>query len=146
MKNKSGDQIPLKKTGRHRKAIRVGSLNKKYMTLLFLGLGRSELIIISIFLIPIASYWKIFEKAEQPGWAALIPIYNLIILMKIINKPWWWALLCIIPYLGIIWIIWSNNLMVKRFGKTEAFTIGIVLLAPIFLPILAFGNFKYIKE
>ena len=94
------------------------------MTLLFLGLGGAELILISIilipfFIIPIASYWKIFEKAEQPGWAALIPIYNLIILMKIINKPWWWALLCIIPYLGIIWIIWSNNLMVKRFGKTE---------------------------
>ena len=121
------------------------------MTLLFLGLGGTELILISIilipfFIIPIASYWKIFEKAEQPGWAALIPIYNLIILMKIIDRPWWWALLCIIPYLGIIWIIWSNNLMVKRFGKTEAFTIGIVLLAPIFLPILAFGNSKYIKE
>jgi hypothetical protein len=121
------------------------------MTLLFLGLGGTELILISIilvsfFIIPIASYWKIFEKAEQAGWAALIPIYNLIILMKIIDRPWWWALLCIIPYLGIIWIIWSNNLLAKRFGKTEAFTIGIVLLAPIFLPILAFGNTKYIKQ
>ena len=117
------------------------------MTLLFLSqLGGTELILISIILIPIASYWKIFEKADQPSWAVLIPIYNLIVLMKIIDKPWWWALLCIIPYLGIIWFIWSNNLMVKRFGKTEAFTIGIFLLAPIFLPILAFGNSKYIKE
>jgi hypothetical protein len=121
------------------------------MNLLFLGLGGVELILISIilipvFFIPIASFWKIFEKAEQPAWAALIPVYNLIILMKIIEKPWWWALLCIIPYLGIIWTVWSINLMVKRFGKTEAFTIGIVLFAPIFLPILAFGNSKYIKE
>ncbi len=122
------------------------------MTLLFLGnLGGTELFVIAIVLIPmsiipIISYWKIFEKAEQPGWAALIPIYNLITLMKVIDKPWWWALLCIIPYLGIVWIIWSNNLMVKRFGKTEAFTVGIILLAPIFLPILAFGNSKYIKE
>lgn len=120
------------------------------MTLLFLGLGEQELILLTIvlipfFIIPIASYWKIFEKAGQPGWNALVPIYNLIILMKIIDKPWWWALLCIIPYLGIIWIIWSHNLMVKRFGKTEAFTIGIVFLAPIFLPILAFGASKYIK-
>jgi hypothetical protein len=121
------------------------------MTLLFLGIGGQELIVLSIilipiFIIPIASYWKIFKKAEQPGWAALIPIYNLIILMKIIDKPWWWALLCFIPYLNLIWIIWSTNLMVKRFGKTEAFTIGVVLLPPIFLPILAFGNSRYIKE
>jgi hypothetical protein len=66
--------------------------------------------------------------------------------MKIINKPWWWALLCIIPFLGIIWYIWSINLLVKRFGETEAFTVCVVLLAPVFLPILAFGNFKYSKE
>lgn len=120
------------------------------MIFLFLELlGGAELFLIAIifivFIIPVASYWKIFEKAKQPGWTVLIPIYNLVILMKIIDKPWWWALLCIMPYLGIIWIIWSNNLMVKRFGKTEAFTIGIMLLAPIFLPILAFGDSKYVK-
>lgn len=121
------------------------------MKLLILGLEGSELILISIVLIPfiiipIISFWKIFEKAGEPGWAALIPIFNLITLMKIIEKPWWWALLCIIPYLGMIWFIWSHNLMVKRFGKTESFTAGIIFLAPIFLPILAFGNSKFIGQ
>ncbi|MBN8684363.1 MAG: hypothetical protein J0L99_17070 [Chitinophagales bacterium] len=72
------------------------------MKLLILGLGGAELILISIVLIPfiiipIISYWKIFEKAGESGWATLIPIYNLITLMKIIGKPWWWVLLCIIP-------------------------------------------------
>ena len=119
------------------------------MTLLAL-FGTPELIVIFMilipfFLIPIISYWKIFEKADQPGWAAIIPIYNFVILMKIIDKPSWWAFLCIIPYFGLIWIIWSNNLLVKRFGKTEAFTIGILLLPFIFLPILAFSESKYIK-
>jgi hypothetical protein len=119
------------------------------MKLLLLGLGGAEmtLLLLTLFVvIPIASYWKLFEKAEQPGWAAIVPFYNLIVLMKIIDKPWWWALLCVIPYLGIVWVIWSNNLLVKRFGKTEAFTVGVVFLPPVFLPILAFGNTYYIQE
>jgi len=35
-------------------------------------------------------YWRIFEKAGKPGWASLIPIYNTIILLEIVGKPWWW--------------------------------------------------------
>ena len=121
------------------------------MILLLSSLGSNELILISIIIfpfiiVPIISFWRIFEKAGEAGWAAFIPIYNHVIIMKIINKPWLWALLCIIPFLGIIWYIWSINLLVKRFGETEAFTVGVVLLAPVFLPILAFGNFKYSKE
>jgi hypothetical protein len=116
------------------------------MQLLLIGLGGAELVLLLTVLfvaIPILSYWKIFEKAEQPGWAAIIPLYNLIVLMKIVDKPWWWALCCCIPYLGIVWGVWSNNLMVKRFGKTEVFTIGVILLPPLFLPILAFGDAQY---
>jgi hypothetical protein len=119
------------------------------MKLLLLGLGGAEmtLLLITLFVvIPIASYWKLFEKAEQPGWAAIIPLYNLIVLMKIVDKPWYWSLFCCIPYIGFVWAIWSNNLLVKRFGKTEFFTIGVLLLPPVFLPILAFGNTEYIKE
>lgn len=117
------------------------------MILLFINLGSLELliIIISFIILPLISYWKIFNKAEQPGWAAIIPIYNLYILTKIVNKPWWWLLLCLIPIVGLIWRIWILNLMVKKFGQTEGFTIGIVLLSFIFLPILAFGDSKFTK-
>lgn len=87
--------------------------------------------------------WIIFEKAGQPGWAALIPVYNLIVFMRIIGKPWWWILLWMIPYAQLVWIVWGYNLLAKKFGKSEGFTVGIVFLGFIFLPILAFGSATY---
>lgn len=99
-----------------------------------------------IFLIPIIiSVWKLFQIAGKPGWACIVPIYNTIIQLEIIKKPWWWLLLMMIPYLGIIWQIWALNLFVKSFGKDEGYTVGCVFLPFIFLPILAFNkNTKYI--
>ena len=116
--------------------------------ILFINLGLTEIILIlfiliPLILVPIISLWKLFEKAEQPGWAAIVPLYNFIILMRVVNKPWWWALLCVIPYIGLIWMVWSHNLLVKKFGKTELFTVGLIFLPFIFFPILAFGNNEY---
>ena len=48
-----------------------------------------------------------------------------------------------IPYAGLIWSIWATNLLVKKFGKDEGFTIGIIFLPFIFFPILAFGSSKF---
>ena len=101
-------------------------------------------IVLLIFLLPTIAMWKLFEKANKPGWAVIIPIYNIIVFMEIIGKPWWWLFLWLIPYLNIIWIIWSWNLMVKSFGKSEGFTIGVILLGMIFIPILGFGDSEYI--
>lgn len=99
------------------------------------------LLILSIIFI---SLWKIFEKAGKPGWKGIIPIYNLIVLLEIVGKPWWWIFLMAIPTLGFIWTIWTWNLLSKSFGKSEGFTVGIILLGIVFLPVLAFGNSKYI--
>ncbi|SEW55448.1 DUF5684 domain-containing protein [Chitinophaga arvensicola] len=84
--------------------------------------------------------WKVFEKAGQEGWKALIPIYNAYIFTIIIGKPWYWLLLMCIPYVGIIWTIWGTNLLSKSFGKTEGFTVGLILLGIVFYPILAFDR------
>ena len=94
-----------------------------------------------LFIVPM---WKLYAKAGQPGWAVLVPFYNIIIWMRIIGKPWWWLLLMMIPYVGIIWSIWSINLLVKRFGKSEAYTVGVIFLGFIFLPMLGYGSSKYI--
>lgn len=99
---------------------------------------------LAIAVLVIASMWTIFTKAGQPGWAAIIPIYNMIVLLKIVGKPVWWILLMLIPFVNYIFIIWTYNMLSKSFGKTEGFTVGLILLGIVFFPILAFGDAKYL--
>ncbi len=101
------------------------------------------IIYFAVIVLLIASMWGVFAKAGKPGWAALIPIYNLIVLLEIVGKPWWWLLLMMIPLLNIVFAVWTYNLLSKSFGKSEGFTVGLLLLSIIFLPILAFGEAKY---
>lgn len=93
----------------------------------------------------IVTIWRIFEKAGQPGWAALIPIYNTYVLLKVVNRPWWWLLLMLIPLVNIvIWIIVALDLA-KVFGKSTVFgVVGLILFTPVGYGILAFGSAKYL--
>jgi hypothetical protein len=92
----------------------------------------------------IAAMWKLFEKAGQPGWAAIVPIYNTYIMLKIGGKPGWWLLLMFIPVVNIIFAVWMINMISKSFGKDEGFTVGLVLLGIVFFPILGFGEARYL--
>jgi hypothetical protein len=91
----------------------------------------------------IAGWWMMFEKAGEAGWKSIIPIYNIIILLKIVGRDWWWVLLMLIPIVGfIIWIIVALDLA-KVFGKGTGFAIGLIFLTPIFALILGFGSDTY---
>ncbi len=94
----------------------------------------------------IAAQWKIYTKANQPGWACIVPIYNLYILTKIVKKPGYWVLFMLIPLVNIVFLIWTTNLLSKAFGKDEGFTVGLIFLGFIFYPILAFGDAQYILD
>ena len=86
--------------------------------------------------------WKLFEKAGQPGWACIIPIYSTLVLLRIVGKPWWWIfLICFVPF---VFAIWTLNMLSKSFGKSEGFTVGLLFLGFIFYPILALGDAKYL--
>ena len=91
----------------------------------------------------IASMWKVFTKAGQPGWACLIPFYNIYIMTKIAGKPGIWVLWMCIPLVNIVFMIWLYNMLSKSFGHEEGFTVGLILLGIIFWPILGFGSSKY---
>lgn len=106
-------------------------------------MGTSVLFTLAIFVLVIASMWVIFTKAGKPGWAAIVPIYNIIVLIEITGKPLWWIILLIIPVVNIVFGIWLINLLSKSFGKGVGFTIGLLLLSPVFMAILAFGDAKY---
>src|SRR5438045_5035425 len=91
----------------------------------------------------IAAWWKIFTKAGQPGWASIIPIYNLYVWCKIVGRPWWWILLMLIPFVNFIILIILCIDMAKSFGKGAGFGIGLAFLVIIFWPILVFGRSEY---
>ena len=109
------------------------------------GIGIVGLVIwLAIMVLLIASVWKVFTKAGQPGWAAIIPIYNLVVLLKIIGKPVWWIIGFLIPIVNFIVLILMSLELAKVFGKSTGFAIGLMLLGIVFFPILAFGDAKYI--
>jgi Family of unknown function (DUF5684) len=96
-----------------------------------------------IALLVIVAMWKVFTKAGRPGWAAIIPIYNIYVWCKIVGRPGWWVILMLIPFVNIIVGIVVCIDMAKSFGKGAGFGIGIALLGFIFLPILGFGSAQY---
>ncbi|HLG42168.1 MAG TPA: DUF5684 domain-containing protein [Planctomycetota bacterium] len=91
----------------------------------------------------IASFWKVFTKAGQPGWASIVPIYNLIVLIQISGRPLWFFVLFFIPVANLIAIILIMIDIAKKFGKGPGFGLGLALLGIIFFPILAFGDAQY---
>lgn len=108
--------------------------------LLFIGI-----LSIAITLILTVSLWKIFSKANEAGWKAIIPIYNIVVLLKIIGRPWWWILVLPIPVLGLVLQVIVGLDLAKSFGKSEVFGIfGLCLFIYIGFPILGFGSAKYV--
>lgn len=100
-------------------------------------------IVLAIIIAVIAGIWKVFEKAGKPGWAAIIPIYNLIVLLEIAGKPLWWIILFFIPFVNLIAVILVSLAVARNFGKSDAFGIGLALLGFIFYPILGFGDAQF---
>jgi putative flippase GtrA len=99
-------------------------------------------VIICVFLW--AAFWKIFAKAGQPGWASIIPIYNVFVLLRIVGKPAWWFFLLIIPGVNIVSLIMLTHELSKSFGKGAGFTFGLMVLSFVFYPILGFGGAPYL--
>ncbi len=91
----------------------------------------------------IVSNWKIFTKAGKPGWASLVPIYNLVIMLRIACMPEWMIILFFLPLANAFVGLIMQAKIVKAFGKSTGFVIGYFLLPLIFLPILAFDNSQY---
>ncbi|WP_442589871.1 DUF5684 domain-containing protein [Pedobacter sp. AW31-3R] len=97
-----------------------------------------------LLVLTVVGLWKMFEKAGKPGWAAIIPVYNLIVLLEITGKPMIWIIWLIIPCTSPIFAIWLVNLNMKSFGKSVAYTIGAIFLPFIIYPIIGLGDSVYL--
>ncbi len=102
--------------------------------------------ILALVLPTIIGMWKIFTKAGHPGWAALVPIYNIIVMLEIARKPIWWIILFLIPFVGIVFAIITWAAIVENFGKSGGFVVGLIFLPFIFIPILGFGDAQYLPN
>jgi len=91
----------------------------------------------------IVTMWRLFEKAGQPGWAAIVPIYNIVIMLRVAGKPEWWVILYFIPLVDIVIQIIAYVGIADKFGKDGGFAVGLIFLPFIFFPILAFGEAQY---
>src|SRR5437764_15136590 len=94
----------------------------------------------------IATMWKVFSKAGQPGWGCLIPIYNIYCLVKIAGKPGWWTILMFVPLINIVISILVVIGIATNFGKSGLFAVGLIFVPFICYPILAFGDAQYGEE
>jgi hypothetical protein len=96
-----------------------------------------------VFILMVVALWMVFAKAGKPGWASIVPIYNIFVMLEIVGRPWWWLLLMFIPVVGLIMAIIVAIDMAKAFGKGTGFGIGLAFLPFIFYPVLAFGDAQY---
>ncbi len=111
------------------------------------AMGFMLIVELVLLVILIVSMWMIFQKAGKPGWAAIIPIYNVIVLFEIVGLQWYWIfifLVMFIPVIGGLVLLafgfYLAYLLAKSFGKDVGFAVGLFLLSFIFYPILAFNK------
>ena len=106
-------------------------------------MGAMGLVWLALLVLMIAALWRIFVKAGEPGWAAIIPVYNLVVMLKIVGRPVWWIVLFLIPFVNLVMGFIVAFDLAKVFGKGAGFALGMIFLFPIFYPILGFGSAKY---
>lgn len=105
--------------------------------------GLPILLLLGFLVVTIMGWWKLFIKAGKPGWAALVPVYNVVVLAQIAGRPEWWAVLFFIPIANLVVMVILGMDVAKRFGRGDGFGVGLGLLPWIFYPILGFSESKY---
>ncbi len=105
--------------------------------------GALAAIYLLIAVVLIVSYWKIYTKAGKPGWAAIVPIYNIIVLLDIVKKPVWWVILFFVPCANIVALVLVALEFVKVFGKPSWHAALFILFGIVYAPYIAFSSAKY---
>jgi hypothetical protein len=107
------------------------------------GMAIFWLLYLAVAVLVIAGFWKMFEKASKPGWAAIIPFYNEWVLCETAGRPGWWLVLLLIPFVQIVvwFIVWID--LAKRFGKGTGYGVAAAFFPFVFAPILGFGQAQY---
>ena len=103
----------------------------------------APLLFLAISILFVAGFWRTFTKAGKPGWACLVPIYNIIVMLEIARRPLWWFVLMFIPVVNFIVALVVMMDIAKSFGKGAGFGLGLFFFGFIFYPILGFSDARY---
>ncbi len=90
----------------------------------------------------LAGAWRTFARAGAPGWAALVPIYNLVVLARLGGEKGALALLLLVPLVNVGVLGYLSVRLARRFGRGVPFGLGLLLLPLVFYPLLGFGPFQ----
>lgn len=96
---------------------------------------------VSVFLI--VCVWRVYRKAGKPGWASIVPFYNVYVLLKIVGRPGWWLVLYLVPVVNLVALVIVCLDLAKAFGRGGGFAALLFFLPFIAYPILAFGDARY---
>ena len=108
--------------------------------------GTTGLIALVFYILVAVGLWKVFTKAGDPGILAIIPLVNLVFLVKIAGMSGWFALLYLIPIVNVVLAIIVAFKLGARFGKGGVFSFFLLFLFPyIGYLILGFGDSRYSK-
>lgn len=107
------------------------------------GLGAYMFFIFALSVFLIVCLWKIYKKAGKKGWESIIPIYNIIVLLEIVELPTWYIVLYFIPFANIYAMFKMYIELAHKFGQSTGFGVAMVFFGIICLPILAFGKYSY---
>ena len=108
------------------------------------GNSEATIIYLAITIIGLIGLAQTFAKAGKPRWGVLIPIYNMVLLLQIAQRPVWWFLLLLIPGVNVVVAIVLSLDIARVFGKGTGFGWGLALLGFVFYPILGFGDAAYL--
>jgi hypothetical protein len=95
-------------------------------------------VIIALVVLIYGAWWKLFAMAGKPGWAALIPIYNLYMITQIVGREGWWVFVYwLVPVFGWFMVCYD---LARSYGKDTGYAVGMFLLGVLFFPMLGFGK------
>jgi uncharacterized membrane protein YhaH (DUF805 family) len=106
----------------------------------------STLVAVAFFIVTLVSWWRMFEKAGQSGWVGLVPFLNVFGVLKMAGKPFWWAVLFIIPVVQVVAYVVVSVSVARSFGKSALFGLVMAIppLTPFFVMSLGFGEARYV--
>lgn len=91
----------------------------------------------------VLAWREILIKAGRPGWAAFVPGYDLVELLRVAGRPWWWVFLLLIPLANAVPFLFLCLDLARAFGRGRLFALGLLALAPACQLILAYSDDRY---